>query len=181
MNSIVQSSMNKIIPRFGKSIPLYSTAAVLLGVGFYQYHSAVLAVKPDYEKLRCCIRNNNARFIDNNSLFHDYASSANTNNALSRITIPSGKATLINYGPILKSNESKSYHIIITIEGEGEIRYTPTNEIEHDIMYGNGNNIMHKKLTSGASVGIPQNKWHQIINKHDSKDLVLVVTSVPSK
>ena len=178
--------MSQFLSRFGKRITLSSISGGIICAGFYQYHllynktNTILAIKNDP---------NEVHPYDNNELFHDYASSANNNNALSRITIPSGKATVINYNPISQSTKDKVDHIIVTIQGEGEIQYSPitkttTTNNNNKIIYGTQSpppEIIQKTLTSGGSIGIPQNNWHQIINKSNKKDLVLVVTSVPSK
>ena len=165
-------------------LALYSSTAVVLGsVGFYRYHSTQPTV---------IASQNNKMEVSSysaNELFHDHASSANNNKRFQRITIPSGKATIINYNPIDQHNNLR--HILITVEGEGEVHYSPntstttttttTTTTNEKIIYGTDNTIIHKKLKLGSSVGIPSTNWHQIINKHESKDLVLVVTSVPDQ
>lgn len=149
---------------------LSSTAVILGGAGFYSYHS----IQPSSTVIASQNNSNKIASYSKQELYHDHASSANTNKKFQRITIPSGKATVINYGEI--QNENNLRHVLITVQGEGEIHYQPANE---KILYGTENQIIHQKLKLGKSVGVPATNWHQIINKHDSKDLVLVVTSLP--
>ena len=173
---ILKSFASRFGKRISKKIALYSSTAVLLGgAGVYTYHSAQLINS-------YCITSNPISKIASFSkmIYHDHASSANTNKKFERITIPSGKATVINYNQI--QNESNLRHVLITVQGEGEVQFQPTNQ---KILYGTENQVIpnqviHKELKLGKSVGIPATNWHQILNKHDSTDLVLVVTSLPA-
>eukprot|EP00486_Rosalina_sp_Unknown_P006344 CAMPEP_0201573068 /NCGR_PEP_ID=MMETSP0190_2-20130828/16707_1 /ASSEMBLY_ACC=CAM_ASM_000263 /TAXON_ID=37353 /ORGANISM="Rosalina sp." /LENGTH=181 /DNA_ID=CAMNT_0047999591 /DNA_START=93 /DNA_END=638 /DNA_ORIENTATION=- len=171
--SRIPLTLKSFTSRFGNRMALYSSTAVLLGgAGLYTYHSTqptstVIASQNN--------PNNEVISYSKKQLYHDHASSSNTNKKFQRITIPSGKATVINYGEI--QNENNLRHVLITVQGEGEIHYQPAHE---KILFGTENQIIHKKLKLGNSVGVPATNWHQIVNKHDSKDLVLVVTSLPS-
>jgi len=166
-------SFRSIISRFGSNrVVLYSSAATIAGAGFYGYHST----QSSSEVIASQNPRNEVQSYTQNELFHDYASSANTNNRFQRITIPGGKATVINYDAINEQNYLR--HVIITVQGEGEIHYSPADE---KILHGIDRQVVEKKLKLGSSVGIPSTNWHQIVNKHDSNDLVLVVTSIPTE
>eukprot|EP01084_Bolivina_argentea_P122372 216852_1 len=168
MTTRIPFTFKSLTSRFPR-MALYSSTTLVLGASvFYKYHSNQPSI----------IANNNleATSYSSNELFHDYASSSNTNKIFQRITIPTGKASVINYNPINKQNDL--HHILITVQGEGEVHYqTPTN----DKIINGMNSIIKKELKLGNSVGIPSTNWHQIVNKHHTKDLVLVVTSVPQK
>ena len=171
--SRVPLALKSFASRFGNRMALYSSTAVLLGgAGLYTYHST-----QPISTVIASHNNPNSKIVSysKNELYHDHASSSNTNKKFQRITIPSGKATVINYNQI--QNESNLRHVLITVQGEGEVHYQPANQ---KILYGTENPVIHKELKLGKSVGIPATIWHQILNKHDSKDLVLVVTSLPT-
>lgn len=151
-------------------LAFYSSSTISLGaVGFYRYHST--------QPTASVLASNTESHQQQTAMATEGPAAAHR--VYSRMTIPSGGASAIECPPDVQDVR----HVLVTVQGEGEVVFHGDNaDANSTVMFGDvgANSMMRKPLRLGGSVGVPCSKYNEIVNSHATKDLVLVITSVPN-